>query len=543
MRRAAILFSCLAVLLPTLLVPQPAIAKKKDAVAPQMVWISYADGDVKFSPGHNGRPQLGKDWIAANVGQVIEDGYTLVTEQGRAEVEFEDGSVAYLAEHSALAFDSLLIYPNRMETELALLTGKATVAHASTNELDLASPEVTLHMMQPQTTTIESALDGVVIEATEGAQVIERGAWFGVLQQGEAIAYVEDHVAIPLPGKQKTPEEETWEQWVSGRLTTRRAQIAEGLKASGMDEPIPGLAGMVATGEFFDCPPYGKCWQPNEGSTSQATDNPGETEPNAAARGGKIVINRTMLMRCPLEAWNAADRKGKRSPILAQYGPCFAGSWDYSDLDRCGGGWDSPHGYWPWQDCTGYRYPTWVAGRRHRHECHIVKVKGHGIGLVPRHPLDREGHPPENAKTGVLVLTAEKGLLKAGVEPPATGLEQATRVPREFQRGMTSRAPRATPPIIEAKMASALLPRGTLSPQQMATMKNVSAIHFDFKSQSFVGRTGAVSHTVFVAHSSSAGFSAAGSHGSSSAAGGSNGGGHSGGGSSGGGAAAAGGHH
>jgi hypothetical protein len=174
-----------------------------------------------------------------------------------------------------------------------------------------------------------------------------------------------------------------------------------------------------------------------------------------------------------------------------------------------------------------------------------VKVKGHGIGLVPRHPLDREGHPPENAKTGVLVLTAEKGLLKAGVEPPATGLEQATRVPREFQRGMTSRAPRATPPIIEAKMASAILPKGTLSPQQMATMKNVSAIHFDFKSQSFVGRTGggAVSHTVFVAHSSSAGFSAAGSHGSSSAAGGSNGGGHSGGGSSGGGAAAAGGHH
>ena len=80
-----------------------------------------------------------------------------------------------------LEFDSLLIHPNRMETELALLTGKATVAHGSTNQFDFATSEVTLHMVLPQTTTVETAVDGVVVEATEGAQVVERGAWFGVL--------------------------------------------------------------------------------------------------------------------------------------------------------------------------------------------------------------------------------------------------------------------------------------------------------------------------------------------------------------------------
>jgi len=56
---------------------------------PEMVWVNYVQGDVKFSPGKDGDPNLGREWIAANAGQVLQDGYTLVTEQGRAEIEFE----------------------------------------------------------------------------------------------------------------------------------------------------------------------------------------------------------------------------------------------------------------------------------------------------------------------------------------------------------------------------------------------------------------------------------------------------------------------
>ena len=556
MRRAPMLLSCLVVLLLSITaVPEQARAKAKNAEEPQMVWLTYAEGDVKFSPGHKGQPKLGKDWIAANVGQVIEDGYTLVTEKGRAEIEFEDGSVVYLADHSVLEFDSLLIHPNRMETDLALLTGKATVAHASTNQLALATSEVTLHMVQPQTTTVESALDAVVVEATEGSQVIERRAWFGTLNQGDAVAYVKNHVAIPLPSKQKTAEEQEWNQWAAGRLATRRTQIAEGLKGSGMDEPIPGLAGMVANGKFFDCAPYGKCWQPNEpapqagASAPQASAATPTAPSGTGTRNGNVVVNRTMLMRCPLQAWTAANKQGKNAPPLVQYGPCFAGSWDYSSLNRCGGSWDTPAGYWPWQDCSVYSYPTWIGGRRHHHECHIVKVSGHGIGLIPRHPLDQPGHPPVNAKAGILVLTTEKGVLKAGVEPaPGKEAQEATSVPRAIQRGTAPNAPRVAQPVIEAKMAAAILPKGTLSAQQSATMKNVNAVHFDFKSQNFVGRTaeGGASHSVVVAHASSGRSSGGGggSHGSSGSGGGSSGG-HSGGGSSGGGASAGGGggHH
>jgi hypothetical protein len=54
-----------------------------------------------------GSPDLGKDWIEAGVNLPIEEGATLATEEGRSQVEFENGSVAYQAEHSVLQFKGL----------------------------------------------------------------------------------------------------------------------------------------------------------------------------------------------------------------------------------------------------------------------------------------------------------------------------------------------------------------------------------------------------------------------------------------------------
>jgi hypothetical protein len=72
-------------------------------IAPEMVWVSYAQGAVKFSPRKDGTEKLGKEWMEANRGQVMEAGYTLATEGGKAEIEFEDGSVVFLIYRSATA--------------------------------------------------------------------------------------------------------------------------------------------------------------------------------------------------------------------------------------------------------------------------------------------------------------------------------------------------------------------------------------------------------------------------------------------------------
>ncbi len=38
----------------------PQQAKAKEKGEPQMVWVNYAEGEVKFSPGHNGRRNWGR---------------------------------------------------------------------------------------------------------------------------------------------------------------------------------------------------------------------------------------------------------------------------------------------------------------------------------------------------------------------------------------------------------------------------------------------------------------------------------------------------
>src|ERR1700742_1857224 len=91
------------------IVPQQ--AKADEEYEPQMVWITHAEGQVKFSPGQNGEPRLGKEWHDANPGQDLEDGYTLATEKGRAEIEFENGAVVYLAAGSVLEFNRLRVTP------------------------------------------------------------------------------------------------------------------------------------------------------------------------------------------------------------------------------------------------------------------------------------------------------------------------------------------------------------------------------------------------------------------------------------------------
>jgi FecR protein len=66
----------------------------------------------------------------AEVNLPIEDGYALATEEGRAEVEFESGSMVYVAPHSVVLFDQLLSTGHKFETQLKLVTGtmKTTLA-------------------------------------------------------------------------------------------------------------------------------------------------------------------------------------------------------------------------------------------------------------------------------------------------------------------------------------------------------------------------------------------------------------------------------
>ena len=578
---------------------------------PEMVWVNYVQGDAKFSPGKDGDPNLGRKWIAANAGQVLQDGYTLVTEQGRAEIEFEDGSLVFLAEHSVLEFDTLWTTEQGFSTYIDLLIGTVTILHVSSGLLHLETPVMKTRIVGSETIRVQCALDGVVIQQIEGTRPLVTKSGSLVLQPGQSAVYVDGRL-IPLTptepagereiqqwafGTVRAPEmrrsvlTDEWDQWVGQRLATRQKLIAEGLKQSGLQAPIPGLAGLVETGKFLDCAPYGKCWQPNEPAqlapspsgvaidpikfdqspeiprlvmAAETTPEPipqiARTQDAPETGSGAILVNSTMLTRCPMQAWQvaaAAQNGGVQS--VPQYGPCFAGSWpspassQWTSNDPC-------HYFDPLTRRKIYRldcydaYNTWIVGRRHRHPCHFVKAGHHQIGIVPRHPGDRAGHPQGNAKSDVLILAMEKGTLHAGIEAaPAKGVHIVGNAPSSMQHGVdraVERASGVSQPLIEARLIESMVPRSVLPKEHPATAKNVTAIRFDYHSQNFIGHSavGRDTHGVVVGHygGSSVGGGHVGGGGHLGGGGGaSGGGGHSGGGSGGsaGAGGGGGGHH
>ena len=256
---------------------------------PQIVRVSYVQGEVKLSTGIRGSPDLGKDWIAAGVNFPIEEGTTLATENGRAEVEFENGSVAYLAERSVLQFEGLTSNSQGTSTKVTLLTGRATFAIESNGHDDftLKTALASMHMNQARTLRVDSALDGAVFHVVEGSFTFNEGI------PGKTFTVGPGDVFQCVRGEQSRveglvddPDQNAWDQWVSEERTARKADIAEGLKQSGLAAPIPGLVDLVRGGTFTDCPPYGKCWEPKEAAGAQGEQGQAKTTPEPQAKSG-----------------------------------------------------------------------------------------------------------------------------------------------------------------------------------------------------------------------------------------------------------------
>jgi hypothetical protein len=246
---------------------------------------THVQGEVKFSTGTNGNPDLGTHWIEAGVNLPIGDGATLATEEGRAQVEFENGSVAYLAEHSVLQLKGLKNTAQGTNTTMALLTGTASFAHESNGKDDLTIETLAadLHMKSAMVLRVESAVDGAVFRIVEGTLEISVGATGQAVQvgPGQAVQCV-GGVVSRVEEAEGDMELKNWDQWVSVERAARKADIEKGLKESGLKAPIPGLVDLVRTGTFSDCAPYGKCWEPNV--EAQAANESGEAKATAGAQ-------------------------------------------------------------------------------------------------------------------------------------------------------------------------------------------------------------------------------------------------------------------
>ena len=99
-----------------------------DSSHARIIRLSLVQGDVRFARQAHGDPLADPNavWETAALNLPIGHGYVLATDNGRAEVEFENGAMAFLKENTVLEFYDLSLHDGARTTRLVLRQGSAS---------------------------------------------------------------------------------------------------------------------------------------------------------------------------------------------------------------------------------------------------------------------------------------------------------------------------------------------------------------------------------------------------------------------------------
>jgi hypothetical protein len=508
--------------------PAMAAATAAAPSEPQLVRVSYMHGDVRFNRGDAKQPNLKKPWEKADVNLPIAENYALATgADGRAEIEFESGSVIYVAENSVVLFEQLTATSGTPVTRLELVSGTITTGVKTVpGELFIVDvPIGEFRVIYPESSFVrlDSYLDGMVFTplAEAGFDFGQNGPKAIHVAKGQTLTYADGQAArIGDAGESAAPTD--WDEWVTARYDARNTAMQAALKASGLSAPIPGLTDMYADGTFSACPPYGMCWEPSEeamtprvateqapakgvasrqasserASSEQFVDRraaPQSTMAQASGVGGSgtafvptTVSFLALVAECPFPSWY-------RNDVLATTPD------GYRALSAEGYAWELSQG-WSWPVChyarwiyRNHRYHIVVRPRRPHHPVHWVRV-GKKTGFVPVHPSDQKDKPPVNLKHGIFTVESAKGgeHLERINYNPKLEVETLAATPKGFRAGANPEPAKAEQPRIEGRLLADAAVRAKLSDGKSGDGKsgeatrNETRIGYDYGKGAFV---------------------------------------------------------
>jgi hypothetical protein len=422
LRRSAIgMALCVLSLLPS--AQSEAKSAKTPVVLPEIVRLSFVDGDVRIMRGEDGRKVSGALWQQAAVDTPIEGGFSLVTGAGRAEIEFEDASVAYLAPNSVLMFDQLAALNGAPFSRMQLLSGTMTMRLRPEFEgerYEVVTPQAILRMGFPQAVylRVESYLDATLVTPLDDATRISDPWKVMNPKPGESLVLQSGRAAkVQAADAAPQPDAEGFDSWVTSRLKERDAAMAEMEREAGLTEPLPGLAEMQGQGTFFDCAPYGRCWEPNDGwRLAEPAPAESEMQPGAAPRLVEAAFQQSVPLAIPQNGRLQPSGPASRPVDEEAFFPCDPALMRYS-LQRSLAAGALPrvqtHSIvlpWPydWAICHSgawilrNRHFVWAPGKPRHHLCPVRWVKNGGReGFVPLHPKDEPGKTPLNLRYGL----------------------------------------------------------------------------------------------------------------------------------------------
>jgi hypothetical protein len=421
---------------------------RADTSHARIIRLSLVQGDVRFARDVHGDPLTSDkaNWEGATLNLPIRQGYALATDHGRAEVEFENGAMAFLAENTVLEFYDLSLEDGAKTTRLVLRQGTASfyVNPGSGDYFSVTGGDFTVEADGRAGFRLDNFDDGSVVDVTKGRVNVLRKNKTTLLAKGQSLSMrADDNNSMEIA---RLPENDDFDRWVSGREDA----VATATNAAQQYISSPyyssGIADLYTYGSWYPIGGYGNCWRPY-----------------GVGLGWSPFVG---------GGWYT-------DPV---FGATFIGAQPWGWLPYHYGGWVyDPFFGWLWSPGFGFGLgysgiPVFrpVTGV-------FIRSKTGLIGLVPVHPLDVRGKEPINLAKGVFPVAG--GAVSQQAMASATTAGESWKVmkapPRESLTN-TAVVASVAPPRVSRTIV------GGGSNARMITLDRNSSIAYDAREHRFV---------------------------------------------------------
>jgi len=418
---------------------------RADSSHARIIRLSLVQGDVRFTRDVHGDPLTSDkaNWEGATLNLPIRQGYVLATDHGRAEVEFENGAMAFLAENTVLEFYDLSLEDGAKTTRLVLRQGTASfyVNPSSGDYFSVTGGDFTVEADGRAGFRLDNFDDGSVVDVSKGRVSVLRKNKTTALVKGQSLSMrAGDNNSTEVA---RLPENDDFDRWVAGREDA----VATATNAAQQYVSSPyytsGIADLYTYGSWYPISGYGNCWRPYGVGLGWSP----------FAGGGWFM-----------------------DPV---YGSTFIGAQPWGWLPYHYGGWVfDPFFGWLWSPGFGFGF-SGIAPFRPVTGV-FIRSKTGLLGLVPVHPLDVRGKEPINLAKGVFPVAG--GAVSQHAMAGATAAGESWKVmkapPRE---SLTNTA-------VAASAAPARVSRTIVggSNARVVTLDRNSSIAYDAREHRFV---------------------------------------------------------
>jgi len=219
MKRLLFLFFSLSLALPSVFAPPPAQADSSHA---RIVRLSLVQGDVRFvREFHKDSLEDSKaTWEIAPLNLPIREGYALATDSnGRAEVEFENGAMAFLSGNTLIEFYDLSLDDGAHITRLVLRQGSAIfyVHPGQGDYFSVTGGDFSVESNGRARFRLDNFDDGSNVNVEQGQINVLRNKISKPLQNGQSYSINVNDGSAPVIGR--ASENDDFDKWVSGAST------------------------------------------------------------------------------------------------------------------------------------------------------------------------------------------------------------------------------------------------------------------------------------------------------------------------------------